>query len=79
LTWCGEDTGSHAGKTCFMSKTFRILGCSYLFLDDKTNAIWELMDDEIRAKWPLALSGESGIRRLSGACLHEARLRKVCF
>jgi fatty acyl-CoA reductase len=51
LDWCDEYSG--AEKACTMSKTWRILGCSYLFLDNKTNEIWESMDNRTRAKWPL--------------------------
>lgn len=50
LDWCGADTSA---DTCFMSRTWKILGCSYLFLDNKTSKIWESMDDRTRAKWPL--------------------------
>lgn len=53
LDWCGTETHTGADKACFMSKTWKILGCSYLFLDKKTAEVWESMDDEARAKWPL--------------------------
>jgi fatty acyl-CoA reductase len=53
LDWCGMDSHTGAEKACFMSKAWRILGCSYLFLDNKTNELWERMDNETRAKWPL--------------------------
>jgi fatty acyl-CoA reductase len=51
LTWCDESTDP--GKICVLSKLYKILGCSYLFREEKTERIWQLMCPSMRETWPL--------------------------
>ena len=51
LTWCDEKAG--AGKECPMSKLWKILGCSFVFCDERTQDIWDSMDESMRNEWPL--------------------------
>jgi fatty acyl-CoA reductase len=51
IRWCDES--ADPGKICALSKLYKILGCSYLFREEKTERIWQLMSPEMRETWPL--------------------------
>jgi len=51
LQWC-ED-GTDPRKICSLSKRHKLVGCSYLFREEKTERIWQLMGPSMREKWPL--------------------------
>lgn len=51
IQWCDESTD--AAKICALSKLYKILGCSYLFREEKTERVWQLMSPSMRETWPL--------------------------
>jgi len=51
LRWC-EDTPD-LGEICALSKLYKVLGCSYLFREEETERVWQLMSPSMRQKWPL--------------------------
>jgi fatty acyl-CoA reductase len=51
IRWCEE--GTDPGKICDLSKLYKILGCSYLFREEKTERVWQLMSPTMRETWPL--------------------------
>lgn len=51
LTWCREGTAEE--KLWSASKLYKILGCSFLFREEKTKDAWNLMDHLMKQKWPL--------------------------
>jgi fatty acyl-CoA reductase len=51
IRWCDES--ADPGKICALSKLYKILGCSYLFREEKTEWVWQLMSPEMRETWPL--------------------------
>jgi fatty acyl-CoA reductase len=51
IRWCDE--GTDPRKVCGLSKLYKILGCSYLFREEKTERVWQLMSPEMRDTWPL--------------------------
>lgn len=51
VTWCDHNTDD--GKVSPTFKLCRVFGCSYLFQQEKTERIWQLMDDETKQTWPL--------------------------
>jgi fatty acyl-CoA reductase len=51
IRWCEE--GTDPGKICALSKLYKILGCSYLFREEKTERVWQLMSPTMRETWPL--------------------------
>lgn len=51
VTWCDDNTEDKKISPTF--KLCRIFGCSYLFQQQKTERIWQLMDDQTRQVWPL--------------------------
>lgn len=51
VQWC-ED-GTDPKKLCALANLFRGLGCSYLYRQEKTERVWQLMSPEMRETWPL--------------------------
>lgn len=51
LQWC-ED-GTDPKKLCALAKLFKGLGCSYLYREEKTERVWQLMSPSMRETWPL--------------------------
>jgi len=51
VQWCEDNTDSK--KLCDLGKLFKGLGCSYLYREEKTEWIWQLMSPSMREKWPL--------------------------
>lgn len=51
LEWSDETTDP--GETCALSKLYKILGCSYLFREEKTERVWQLMSPSMQETWPL--------------------------
>lgn len=51
ITWCEDGTDS--SQICALSRFYKILGCSYLFREEKTEKLWQLMDPSMQQKWPL--------------------------
>ena len=51
ISWCEDETDS--SEMCALSKFYKILGCSYLFREEKTEKLWESMDSSMRQEWPL--------------------------
>lgn len=51
MTWCRE--GTPEGKLWATSKLYKILGCSFLFREEKTQEVWNLMDPLMKQQWPL--------------------------
>lgn len=51
LTWCDQNTGEE--KLSLTFQLCRVFGCSYIFQQQKTEQIWQLMDDHAKQKWPL--------------------------
>jgi fatty acyl-CoA reductase len=51
ISWCDPDTSEEKLSPTF--KFCRVFGCSYLFQQQKTEKIWQLMDDQTKQTWPL--------------------------
>lgn len=51
LQWCEDNTNPK--NLCSLAKLFKGLGCSYLYREEKTEWIWQLMSPSMREKWPL--------------------------
>jgi fatty acyl-CoA reductase len=51
IRWCPESTDP--GKICALSKLYKMVGCSYLFREENTERVWQLMSPAMRETWPL--------------------------
>jgi hypothetical protein len=51
IRWCPE--GTDPGKICALSKLYKMVGCSYLFREENTERVWQLMSPAMRETWPL--------------------------
>ena len=51
LKWSNGNLDS--GKLCALSNLYKVLGCSYLFREEKTERVWQLMSPSMRELWPL--------------------------
>jgi fatty acyl-CoA reductase len=57
LSWC--DDSADPGKICALSKLYKVLGCSYLFHEEKTERVWQIMSPSMRETWPLFTTRDS--------------------